>query len=62
MAVPIGVLTQLVFPFNYDGLVGAEPRASVIAALTLRDLLVVVLAARFAARAWRATAADGEPL
>lgn len=56
------VLTQLVFPFNYDGLVGAEPRASVIAALTLRDLLVVVLAARFAARAWRATAADGEPL
>jgi hypothetical protein len=55
------LLTQLVFPFNYDGLVGpGQAKAWVLAALTLRDLLVLALAARLVVRVWRATAAQND--
>lgn len=51
------VLTQLVFPFNYDGLVAdGQTRTWVLAALTLRDLLLLALTTRLVARVWRTTA------
>lgn len=58
-------LTQVVFPFNYSGVTGdfgpqaaSAGRASgwVLSALTLRDILLIALATRLAARSWRAAA------
>jgi hypothetical protein len=47
-------LTQAVFPLNYDALVTGSS-FSVLAALTLRDACLLMLAVRFAACAWRTT-------
>jgi hypothetical protein len=50
-------LTQLVYPHGYHILLSqAQASASVLLALTLRDVLLVTLGARLAAQAWRATA------
>jgi hypothetical protein len=49
-------LTQIVFPHNYHVLLSqGQASAAVLAALTLRDLLLLALGARLAAQAWRAT-------
>jgi hypothetical protein len=49
-------LTQLVFPSRYDVLIlGGEGAAPVLAALTLRDLLLVALGIRIARDVWRTT-------
>jgi len=52
------LLTHVVFPFGYGPLINPPDgfQATVLAAMTLRDLLLVVLAARLALRLWRATA------
>jgi hypothetical protein len=52
-------LTQLVYPLNYGALVNeGQTSAWVLAALTLRDLLLVALGVRLTVQAWRATAPD----
>ena len=52
------LLTHIVFPFGYGPLIN-EPdgfQATVLAAMTARDILLLVVAARLAPRLWRATA------
>jgi hypothetical protein len=52
------VLTHLVFPLLFDALIWERYflQGPVLMLLTLRDALVVALAARLAAQAWRASA------
>jgi hypothetical protein len=53
------VLTQVVYPLNYAALVAQDgPVLWVLGALTLRDVLLIVLGARLAVQAWRMSARE----
>jgi hypothetical protein len=55
-------LSQFVFPSHYSPLIlGGDDAARVLSALTLRDLLLLALGARLAARIWRSTSRREAP-
>ena len=57
LIVLIALLTHVVFPYGYESLVNEPDRrqALVLAAMTIRDVLILILAVRLASQLWRAT-------